>query len=61
MPECVHCGDSGVINVVASMTLAPGTIAVGAVYGGWDNTQYATTCHACEMGKVMAEVGVDAS
>jgi len=50
MPEsCVHCGGSGVLNIEF-------------IHDGdeWHDTKYVTTCHACEMGAVMAEVGVDA-
>lgn len=52
MPECVHCGRSGILNIVWS-----------ASWSEWEGdvstTPYATSCH-CEMGAVMAEAGVDA-
>lgn len=60
--SCVHCGGSGILNVIASMLIPRGypMVAGEPIDGEFRNVPYATTCHACEMGKVMAEVGVDA-
>lgn len=55
MPEvCVHCGGSGVLNVIAVYPISDGAT-------WWDTGDQirAVSCHACEMGAVMAEVGVD--
>lgn len=51
MPECVHCGGSGVLNIVF---VIDGRREVRT------DDPYVASCHACEMGAVMAEVGVDA-
>lgn len=53
MPDCVHCGGSGVLNIVWSGPLSTDPREPVSDY------PYATSCH-CEMGQVMAEVGVDA-
>ena len=50
MPECVHCGGSGILNIEY----------VGPSLDDLHSCEYATACHACEMGAVMAEAGVDA-
>jgi hypothetical protein len=49
MPDCVHCGGSGVLNIEMSNE-----------HGTWESDLRAASCHACEMGKIMAEVGLDA-
>lgn len=52
MGECVHCGGSGVLNIVFSAWWTEWE-------GGVSTDPYATSCH-CEMGQVMAEAGIDA-
>lgn len=50
--SCVHCGDSGILNVIA-------TFRLDRAGEDWTNTSAAVSCHMCAMGAVMAEVGVD--
>ncbi len=45
---CDHCGDSGVLNVIAS--------SMGA--GHWDERPYVSACH-CPAGHLWKEVGLD--
>lgn len=53
--SCRHCGDSGIVNVVASMHIDPQT---DELRGEWKNTPYASPCH-CDTGKVWTEIGLD--
>lgn len=60
MSECVHCGGSGILNVIATMPIADGAHTAGDLARvNWMDTPRAVSCHVCEMGNVMAEAGVD--
>lgn len=47
--SCEHCGDSGVLNIVAS---SDGTL--------WTESPQACACHICPMGLAMIEIGLPA-
>lgn len=50
MSECIHCGDSGVLNILAWITTRPGDV--------WHDERITAHCHACPMGATWKEVGL---
>lgn len=48
MPDCVHCGGSGVLNI--EMT---------NIDGVWDADRRVVSCHVCEVGLMWFELDLD--
>lgn len=52
MSDCLHCGGTGVLRIIATVTIAPPSPMPGEVIGGdvWDGTPYDAPCHECDGG-----------